>query len=220
MSGSGDVLYDVERRVLAGLPVGRKGPSTVTEQTFEDRLADLVAEYIATAAGPVVVADPERRVRELAVEHAGFWSNRQAGGRGTTARGAGAGRADRARPAHSHRRPCGGPPRSRPVRGRQDGRTRYPAPPRTAPAALYICENPAVLAGAADAYGNACPLLVCLQGQPPSAAALALLGLLHDNGTSLHHHGDFGWGGLRTDSDLRELSDTAHSPRPQCVHER
>ncbi|MGX1914766.1 TIGR02679 family protein [Streptomyces phaeochromogenes] len=74
-------------------------------------------------------------------------------------------------------------------------------PPRTAPAAVYICENPAVLATAADAYGSACPPLVCLQGQP-SAAALTLLGRLHDNGSSLHYHGDFDWGGLRIATTL------------------
>ena len=44
VSGSGDVLYDVERRVLAGLLATRRGPSTVTAQDFESRLAELVAE--------------------------------------------------------------------------------------------------------------------------------------------------------------------------------
>ncbi|MEU5191681.1 TIGR02678 family protein [Streptomyces klenkii] len=44
VSGAGDVLYDVERRVLAGLLVTRRGPSTVHADTFEGRLAELVAE--------------------------------------------------------------------------------------------------------------------------------------------------------------------------------
>ncbi|MFH8788914.1 TIGR02678 family protein [Streptomyces roseoverticillatus] len=44
VSGAGDVLYDVERRVLAGLLVTRRGPSTVHAGTFEGRLAELVAE--------------------------------------------------------------------------------------------------------------------------------------------------------------------------------
>jgi uncharacterized protein (TIGR02678 family) len=169
VSGSGDVLYDVERRVLAGLLATRRGPSTVTAEDFESRLAELVAESaldtddlrfrairwtltrrllddpvlyyddlsdaelayltrqrpfiaariteltglvaeiraegiamvdpqddltdvrmpeqgthghitlllaecIAAADGPVAVADLERRVRELAAEHGGFWS--------------------------------------------------------------------------------------------------------------------------------------------------
>ncbi|MFF6882846.1 TIGR02679 family protein [Streptomyces sp. NPDC012421] len=61
---------------------------------------------------------------------------------------------------------------------------------------VRICENPTVLAAAADALGPACPPLICLQGQP-SAAALALLRHLHGNGSTFHYHGDFDWGGLR-----------------------
>ncbi|MCQ8191500.1 TIGR02678 family protein [Streptomyces rugosispiralis] len=44
VSGSGDVLYDVQRRVLAGLLAARRGPSTITTEDFEDRLAELTAE--------------------------------------------------------------------------------------------------------------------------------------------------------------------------------
>ncbi|WP_282689639.1 MULTISPECIES: TIGR02678 family protein [unclassified Streptomyces] len=44
VSGVGDVLYDVERRVLAGLLATRRGPSTVRADNLEDRLAELVAE--------------------------------------------------------------------------------------------------------------------------------------------------------------------------------
>ncbi|MEU6098026.1 TIGR02679 family protein [Streptomyces sp. NPDC047079] len=69
-------------------------------------------------------------------------------------------------------------------------------PPRTAPAVVHVCENPAVLATAADTLGAACPPLVCLQGQP-SAAALTLLRHLHTHGTTVLYHGDFDWGGLR-----------------------
>ncbi|MEO3762978.1 TIGR02679 family protein [Streptomyces sp. B8F3] len=61
---------------------------------------------------------------------------------------------------------------------------------------VYVCENPAVVAAAADAHGAACAPLVCLQGQP-SAAALTLLRLLHTSGARLRYHGDFDWGGLR-----------------------
>ncbi|WP_127355861.1 TIGR02679 family protein [Actinacidiphila soli] len=74
-------------------------------------------------------------------------------------------------------------------------------PPMTAPAAVRICENPAVLSAAADTYGSACPPLVCLQGQP-SAAAVTLLRHLHHQGATLHYHGDFDWGGLRIASSL------------------
>ncbi|MEU5630483.1 TIGR02679 family protein [Streptomyces rishiriensis] len=74
-------------------------------------------------------------------------------------------------------------------------------PPRTAPAVVRVCENPAVLAVAADTLGAACPPLVCLQGQP-SAAALTLLRHLHAQGTTLRYHGDFDWGGLHIASAL------------------
>ncbi|QHC24688.1 TIGR02679 family protein [Streptomyces sp. GS7] len=69
-------------------------------------------------------------------------------------------------------------------------------PPASAPPAVWICENPAVLAAAADTYGADSAPLVCLQGQP-SAAALTLLHHLHTHGTGLCYHGDFDWGGLR-----------------------
>ncbi|MFJ2738714.1 TIGR02678 family protein [Streptomyces sp. NPDC087440] len=44
VSGAGDVLYDVERRVLAGLLATRQGPSLVREQGFEERMDRLTAE--------------------------------------------------------------------------------------------------------------------------------------------------------------------------------
>ncbi|MFI1972862.1 TIGR02679 family protein [Streptomyces cinnamoneus] len=69
-------------------------------------------------------------------------------------------------------------------------------PPLTAPLVVYVCENPTVLATAADTHGPACPPLVCLQGQP-SAAALTLLRHLHTRGSQLRYHGDFDWGGIR-----------------------
>ncbi|MFD3675604.1 TIGR02679 family protein [Streptomyces sp. NPDC058613] len=66
---------------------------------------------------------------------------------------------------------------------------------------VRICENPTVLAAAADIHGAHSAPLVCLQGQP-SAAALTLLRHLHQGGTTLHYHGDFDWGGLRIASAL------------------
>ncbi|GAA1023029.1 hypothetical protein Aple_096210 [Acrocarpospora pleiomorpha] len=44
LSAAGDVLYDVRRGVLSTLLTGVRGPSTVHEPSFEDRLAALVAE--------------------------------------------------------------------------------------------------------------------------------------------------------------------------------
>lgn len=74
-------------------------------------------------------------------------------------------------------------------------------PPTLAPLTVRICENPAVLAAAADTYGARSAPLVCLQGQP-SAAALTLLRTLHEGGATLLYHGDFDWGGLRIASVL------------------
>ncbi|MFE2304831.1 TIGR02679 family protein [Streptomyces sp. NPDC059411] len=74
--------------------------------------------------------------------------------------------------------------------------------PLAIPASVVrICENPTVLAAAADTHGGDSVPLVCLQGQP-SAAALTLLRHLHQGGTTLHYHGDFDWGGLRIASAL------------------
>jgi len=41
-----DVLYDVDRRVLATLLASRRGPSTIDDATFEGRLAALTAETV------------------------------------------------------------------------------------------------------------------------------------------------------------------------------
>ncbi|MGW1000026.1 TIGR02679 family protein [Streptomyces sp. NPDC002520] len=71
-----------------------------------------------------------------------------------------------------------------------------------APASVVrVCENPAVLAAAAQEYGSRSAPLVCVQGQP-SAAALTLLRHLHARGTTLSYHGDFDWGGIRIASAL------------------
>ncbi|MFB7631120.1 TIGR02679 family protein [Streptomyces sp. NPDC056149] len=74
-------------------------------------------------------------------------------------------------------------------------------PPRAAPTVVHVCENPTVLATAADSHGADCQPLVCLQGQP-SAAALTLLRHLHTRGSTLRYHGDFDWGGLRIATTL------------------
>ncbi|HZL75695.1 MAG TPA: TIGR02679 family protein [Propionibacteriaceae bacterium] len=61
---------------------------------------------------------------------------------------------------------------------------------------VFVCENPAVVAAAADALGSHCPPLICLNGQP-STAALRLVKAVHDSGANLRYHGDFDWGGIR-----------------------
>lgn len=67
---------------------------------------------------------------------------------------------------------------------------------------VFVCENPTVLASAADMLGDRCPSMVCISGQP-SVAALQLLSALHADGASLHYHGDFDWGGVRIANLLR-----------------
>jgi uncharacterized protein (TIGR02679 family) len=62
---------------------------------------------------------------------------------------------------------------------------------------VYVCENAAVVAAAADRLGESCPPLVCSGGQP-GAAVVALLEMLSAGGAVLHYHGDFDWDGLAT----------------------
>ncbi len=60
----------------------------------------------------------------------------------------------------------------------------------------FVCENPAVVVAAADHLGAGCAPLICLQGQP-STAAMRLLALCVEGGWTLRYHGDFDWGGVR-----------------------
>ncbi|HEX3488427.1 MAG TPA: TIGR02679 family protein, partial [Streptosporangiaceae bacterium] len=61
---------------------------------------------------------------------------------------------------------------------------------------VRLCENPVVVAAAAEELGARCPPLVCVGGQP-SAAAWRLLELLAAGGAEFGYHGDFDWGGVR-----------------------
>jgi uncharacterized protein (TIGR02679 family) len=61
---------------------------------------------------------------------------------------------------------------------------------------VHICENPVIVALAADRLGGECPPLVCTCGQP-GAATMLLLRTLLAAGARLAHHGDFDWGGVR-----------------------
>ncbi|MBT2228195.1 TIGR02679 family protein [Nonomuraea sp. NEAU-A123] len=60
---------------------------------------------------------------------------------------------------------------------------------------VRICENPVVVAAAADELGPSCPPLVCGGGRP-SAAVWQLLDLLSEGGGRFAYHGDFDWGGV------------------------
>ena len=63
-------------------------------------------------------------------------------------------------------------------------------------ARVRICENPVVVAAAADELGARCQPLVCVGGQP-AAAGWRLLELLAAGGAEFGYHGDFDWGGVR-----------------------
>jgi uncharacterized protein (TIGR02679 family) len=69
---------------------------------------------------------------------------------------------------------------------------------------IRVCENPVVIAAAADRWGSACPPLVCLEGFP-SYAAQTLLVRLASQGATFLYHGDFDWDGLRIANKLREI---------------
>lgn len=64
------------------------------------------------------------------------------------------------------------------------------------PPVVFVCENPAVIAAAADRFGSALGVpLVCVNGQP-GAAVIRLLTELVSGGATLRYHGDFDGGGL------------------------
>ncbi|MCP2198531.1 TIGR02679 family protein [Lentzea flava] len=76
-------------------------------------------------------------------------------------------------------------------------------PPRLAPLDVFVCENPVVVAAAADHLGPSCPPLVCTSGQP-SAAVMHLLRLIVSARGTLRYHGDFDWGGIRIANVLHD----------------
>lgn len=60
---------------------------------------------------------------------------------------------------------------------------------------VFICENPAIVAMAADTLGQRCAPMVCTDGMP-AAAQRTLLGQLASAKASLLYHGDFDWPGI------------------------
>ena len=73
---------------------------------------------------------------------------------------------------------------------------RSPPPWAVGGHAVYVCENPNLLAIAADRLGAHCHPLVCTDGMP-AAAQDRLLSQLAQAGARLLYHGDFDWPGLR-----------------------
>lgn len=72
-----------------------------------------------------------------------------------------------------------------------------------APGLVRICENPVVVASAAEALGDRCSPLVCVGGHP-SAAVWRLLALLVDGGAEFAYHGDFDWAGIGIAATVRD----------------
>lgn len=64
------------------------------------------------------------------------------------------------------------------------------------PTELYVCENPLVMATAADALGATCAPLLCVEGMPTTAAARVLEAARRAR-ARLRFHVDFDWGGIR-----------------------
>lgn len=71
-------------------------------------------------------------------------------------------------------------------------------PPRWAVEGLgiFVCENPNLVAIAADRLGARCASLVCTDGMP-GAAQRTLLSQLAQAGARLRYHGDFDWPGVQ-----------------------
>lgn len=76
------------------------------------------------------------------------------------------------------------------------------------PTTVFCCENPTVVAAAADRLGDTSATLVCLEGMP-STAGLVLLERMSEAGCPLRYHGDFDWGGLSIFAALRRRLDVS-----------
>lgn len=73
-------------------------------------------------------------------------------------------------------------------------------------AELFVCENPSVVVAAADRLGANCRPLLCVEGQPGSAARI----VLDAAGARVRYHGDFDWPGVRIAAEV--LARTAGRP--------
>jgi uncharacterized protein (TIGR02679 family) len=81
--------------------------------------------------------------------------------------------------------------------------------PRWAPVStVWACENPTVVAAAADQLGAAAPPLLCTDGQP-SGAVQTLLRQLAEDGVQVRFHADFDGGGIRIGNLLVDRFDAS-----------
>lgn len=75
---------------------------------------------------------------------------------------------------------------------------KYPLSPDTALAGqrIFVCENPTILALAADTLGPHSHPLICINGEPATPAR-TLLRQLQAAGADIAYHGDFDWRGVQ-----------------------
>lgn len=60
---------------------------------------------------------------------------------------------------------------------------------------VFACENPTIVAAAADVLGSRCAPLICTNGQARTATR-ELLHMLREGGVHVLYHGDFDWPGM------------------------
>jgi uncharacterized protein (TIGR02679 family) len=70
-------------------------------------------------------------------------------------------------------------------------------------ARVFLCENPSVVAAAADRLGTRARTLLCTEGQTKTALRL-LLGQLRAAGAEVAYHGDFDWAGIQIANGIVE----------------
>jgi uncharacterized protein (TIGR02679 family) len=73
---------------------------------------------------------------------------------------------------------------------------------------VHVCENPSIVAAAADSLGAASGPLVCTDGMPKHVTGV-LLSLLADGGAAIRAHADFDVGGIAVVSHLRAVHGVA-----------
>lgn len=86
-------------------------------------------------------------------------------------------------------------------------------------AAVYVCENPAIVSEAARRLGAKCKPLVCLNGLP-SAGVKMLLHRLSRTGIELHLRADFDWAGLSFIHQLISLEGARPWPMTAVDYQR
>jgi uncharacterized protein (TIGR02679 family) len=183
---------EIDRRLPAkGVPLAELAAAVTGDSHALDPGAPLgsIAVRLAAAAGSVETWDGSRARRDawasvgvLCDELSGPVLTLNLSGDGTTV-------TDRVLQLHAE---AGEPCR---VTIRQLLRDPPALGPRIAGRTIYVCENPTVVASAANRLGPRSQAIMCLEGQPRTAAHLLLIRLVAA-GARLVYHGDFDWAGI------------------------